>query len=86
MTYVINLIILVFRLIDKEGFSQEQFGEQMNIARTTVQQIYAAARKKLADVLVDGLPLRIEGGDYRLCNGNADKCLSLIHISEPTRH
>lgn len=58
------------RLIDKKGFSQEQCGEFMQVARTTVQQIYAGARKKLADVLVDGLPLRIEGGDYRLCSGS----------------
>lgn len=59
----------VIRLIDREGLSQEQCGQRMRVARTTVQLIYADARRKLADMLVDGLPLRIAGGDYRLCGG-----------------
>ena len=58
------------RLIDKNGLSQEECGQYMNIARTTVQQIYMNARKKIAEALVDGLALKIEGGDYCLCDGS----------------
>ena len=62
------------RLIDREGYSQEQCGAYMAVSRATVQQIYTLARKKLADALVEGRPLRIEGGDYRICEGDEQYC------------
>lgn len=62
------------RLIDREGMSQEQCSVFMQVARTTVQRVYESARKKLAAILVDGLPLRIEGGDFRLCDGRGSGC------------
>ena len=62
------------RLIDNEGLSQEECSDNMNIARTTAQQIYTNARRKIARALVEGLPIKIEGGDYRICNGNEHYC------------
>lgn len=62
------------RLIDMDGFTQEECGKQMNIARSTVQVIYNEARKKLAESLVNGRVLLIEGGEYRLCDGFGNGC------------
>lgn len=62
------------RLIDKEGFSQEECAGYMQVARTTVQQIYNSARGKIASALVSGVGIRIEGGDYTLCNGEEKEC------------
>ena len=75
-----NTIILTvdefeaIRLIDQQGYSQLECGNYMQVARTTVQMIYNSARKKLADALVDGLPIRIEGGDYVLCGDETEFC------------
>ena len=60
------------RLIDLIGFTQEECASQMNVARTTVQGIYVEARKKLAESLVNGKVLLIEGGEYRLCDGSGN--------------
>lgn len=57
------------RLIDLEAMTQEECAERMNVARTTVQRIYNEARRKVAASLVEGNILKIEGGDYKLCDG-----------------
>ena len=62
------------RLIDFENMTQEECAKQMEVARTTVQAIYASARKKLAECLVKSSPLLIEGGDYKLCSKSQKNC------------
>ena len=54
------------RLIDKEGYSQEECGAYMKISRATAQRIHSSARKKMATALVEGRPLHIEGGEYQI--------------------
>lgn len=67
----------VIRLIDLERLTHEQCGQQMDISRTTVTEIYESARAKIADSIVYGKPLRIAGGHYRLCDGSVSCCQKL---------
>lgn len=64
---VINMTIEEYetiRLIDEKGLNQAECAEKMGIGRTTAQRIYNNARSKIADCIVHGKVLLIEGGDY----------------------
>lgn len=61
------------RLMDREGLTHEQCAEVMQVSRTTVTEIYAAARSKLAGAIVEGRALVIEGGQVRVCD-RKDPC------------
>lgn len=63
------------RLMDLENCTQESCAMAMNVARTTVQKIYEEARRKLADAIINGKELFIEGGEIRLCDGHNQNCI-----------
>ena len=75
------------RLCDLEGFEQDKAAEQMMISRGTLQRILYGARRQMADALVHGKGIRIEGGHYRLhhpgctCQAACQHC-RLPHANE----
>lgn len=54
------------RLKDLEGLEQEECAKKMNISQPTFHRLVLSARKKIADAIVNGRAIRIEGGDYRI--------------------
>ena len=50
------------RLADLEGLYQEDAAEKMKVSRQTFGNIIHAAHAKIADVLINGKALKIEGG------------------------
>ncbi len=54
------------RLADLEGLYQEQAAFRMNISRQTFGRIIESAHRKVADVLVNGKALKIEGGSVSM--------------------
>ena len=54
------------RLKDMEGLEQEQGAERMHVSRPTFQRILTSARRKIADAILNGKAMRIEGGNYEI--------------------
>ena len=54
------------RLKDLEGLEQETAAGRMAVSQPTFHRILSSARKKIADAIVNGKAIRIEGGTYQL--------------------
>ncbi len=55
------------RLMDLEDHTQHEGAEKMGVSRSTFQRLYNDAKKKVAQSLIEGYTLHIEGGNYELC-------------------
>lgn len=60
------------RLADFQGLYQGQAAEKMSISRQTFGRVIESAHKKIADALVNGKALSIQGGPIQLDSSIAD--------------
>ena len=63
-----NILLLeeleAIRLKDLEGLEQEECAEKMQVSRPTFQRILLSAREKVADSLINGKVIHVDGGNY----------------------
>jgi len=62
------------RLADLEELYQEHAAERMEVSRPTFSRIIESAHRKIAEALVSGKGLRIEGGSIRMNRKGPSRC------------
>lgn len=58
--------IEAIRLVDKEEISQTESAQQMKISQSTLSRLLKEGRKKLANAIIDGKAIKIEGGNFEM--------------------
>ena len=66
------------RLADLEGLYHEEAAARMNVSRATFGRIVETARRKVAEVLVRGRALKIEGGAVEMPALRRFACASVV--------
>jgi len=54
------------RLIDSERMEQHKAGEKMKVSQSTLSRLLRTGRKKLADAIVNGQAIKIQGGNFKI--------------------
>jgi predicted DNA-binding protein (UPF0251 family) len=70
------------RLADLDGLYQEKAAEKMKVSRQTFGRIIESAHKKVAEALVQGKALKIEGGEFEMASMRKFKCYDCRHSWE----
>jgi uncharacterized protein len=70
------------RLADLGGLYQEEAAEKMKVSRPTFGRIIASAHKKVAEALVKGKALKIEGGEFTMGSLRKFRCSDCQHSWE----
>jgi uncharacterized protein len=84
----LDLITLTFdeleaiRLADLEGLYQETASEKMGISRATFGRVLESAHRKLADALLRGKAIKIEGGVVKMAQKRVFSCGACNHTWE----
>ena len=58
--------IEAMRLVDSEEMEQSAAGKKMKISQSTLSRLLKAGRKKLADAIINGRAIKIQGGNFKL--------------------
>jgi len=81
------------RLKDFEGLEQGECAQRMNISRTTFARVLNLARQKVADALLNGKAIKIEGGSFEMAvrrymcvNGHEWDVPFEVMINMPTQY
>ena len=67
------------RLADFLGMSHEEAGKQMGVSRATFGRIVQQARKTVADALIHGKAISVDGGNYERVAPGANRVFLCDH-------
>lgn len=67
------------RLADLERLYHQQAADEMNISRQTFGRILDSARAKIAEAVVNGRPLRVQGGNVEMSDERTFACSDCGH-------
>jgi DNA-directed RNA polymerase subunit RPC12/RpoP len=66
------------KLVNYQGLDQQEASEEMGVSRPTITRLISSANKKIAEFLIEGRELVIEGGNIHF-KENFYECLDCGH-------